>query len=104
MNKISKSITLGLQEALEDGQGKRTLLSHTYSIVPVREYKAEEIKEIRCELGMSQAFFANFMGVSKRTVEAWEAGRNMPDGPARRIFAMLQADPNLPERFHIVTR
>ena len=53
---------------------------------------------------MTQVLFAGFMGVSSKTVEAWEAGRNMPDGPARRILSMLQADPELPQRFHIVTK
>lgn len=69
-----------------------------YIFSPVREYEACEIKAIRNGLGMTQAVFALFMGVSKKTVEAWEAGRNMPDGPARRLLAMVQADPHLAER------
>ena len=48
--------------------------------------------------------FAGFMGVSTKTVEAWEAGRNMPDGPARRILAMLKVDPGLPQRLNIVAK
>lgn len=70
---------------------------------PVREYEASEIKEIRNGLGMTQAVFALFMGVSKKTVEAWEAGRNMPDGPARRLLAMAQADPEITEKCKSVT-
>ncbi|MBO5429336.1 MAG: helix-turn-helix domain-containing protein, partial [Peptococcaceae bacterium] len=58
----------------------------------------------RKELGMTQVLFAGFMGVSTKTVEAWEAGRNMPDGPARRILAMLQIDPTLPQKLNIVTK
>lgn len=69
-----------------------------YIFSSVREYEACEIKAIRNGLGMTQAVFALFMGVSKKTVEAWEAGRNMPDGPARRLLAMVQADPHLAER------
>ena len=65
---------------------------------PVREYEASEIKEIRNGLGMTQAVFALFMGVSKKTVEAWESGRNMPDGPARRLLAMVQEEPEITER------
>lgn len=97
-------IMKGLNEALEHAEGKRELRTRTISIEPVREYKAEEIKKIRNDLGMTQAFFAGFMGVSQKTVEAWEAGRNMPDGPARRILSMVQADPMLPERYNIIAR
>jgi len=102
MSNVSESIMRGLQEALEDAQGKRQLRTHTYSVEPLHEYKAEEIKAIRNDLGMTQAFFADFMGVSKKTVEAWEAGRNKPDGPARRIMFMAQNDHTLPERYNIV--
>ena len=65
---------------------------------PVREDVASEIMEIRNGLGMTQAVFALFMGVSKKTVEAWESGRNMPDGPARRLLAMVQEEPEITER------
>jgi len=102
MSKVSESIMRGLQEALEDAQGKRVLKKRTYNILPVRDYDATEVKEIRNSLDMSQSFFAMFMGVSKKTVEAWESGRNMPDGPARRILSMVQIDPGLPERYNIV--
>lgn len=73
------------------------------TFAPLRDYEAREIKEIRNSLGMTQTVFALFMGVSKKTVEAWESGRNMPDGPARRLLAMVQADPEIPARYGIVT-
>ena len=53
---------------------------------------------------MTQVLFAGFMGVSPKTVEAWEAGRNMPDGPARRILAMLKVDPALPQKLNIIAK
>ncbi|MDO9533954.1 MAG: helix-turn-helix domain-containing protein [Bacillota bacterium] len=102
MGEIYKGIVNGLNEAIEHAEGKRELGVNTVSIEPVREYEAAEIKKIRNELGMTQAFFASFMGVSRKTVEAWESGRNMPDGPARRLLSMVQADPLLPERYNIV--
>jgi len=73
------------------------------TLAPLKDYGACEIKEIRNSLGMTQAVFALFMGVSKKTVEAWESGRNMPDGPARRLLAMVQADPEILARYGIVT-
>ena len=38
------------------------------------------IKEIRQKTEMTQQAFADYFGVSKRTVESWEGGtRNCPD-------------------------
>ena len=70
----------------------------------VARIKGRIIKSIRNDLGMTQVLFAGFMGVSPKTVEAWEAGRNMPDGPARRILAMVKLDPYLPQRMNIVAK
>lgn len=45
---------------------------------------------------------AEFFGVSIKTVEAWEAERNRPEGPARRLMSLLQADPLLGQRAQII--
>ncbi|MCR4763895.1 MAG: helix-turn-helix domain-containing protein [Lachnospiraceae bacterium] len=39
---------------------------------------------------MTQAVFANYMGVSPKTVEAWERGRSHPTGPAYRLLSILE--------------
>ena len=44
---------------------------------------------------MSQKIFAGYMGVSKKTIEAWEAGTNQPSGAASRILMMLERDKDL---------
>ena len=58
-------------------------------ITPVNKYSNEQIKSIRNKSGMTQAVFANYMGVSKKTVEAWELGRTHPTGPACRLLDIL---------------
>ena len=92
----------GLHEVLEDVQGKRTLRLHGYSIVPIPEYSAEDIRNIRNGQKMSQAMFAGFLGVSLKTVESWESGHKSPGGPARRILYMIQMDLELPEKYSII--
>lgn len=99
-----KEIMQGLGEALEHAQGKREFRTHTLAVEPVKEYSAAEIKSIRTTLGMAQSVFAVSMGVSKKTVEAWESGRNMPEGPARRILGMIQKDPQLLDRCNVISR
>ena len=102
--KVYDGIMKGLEEAIAYNEGKIKARTNTITITPVPDFEANEIKNIRNELGMTQVLFAGFMGVSTKTVEAWEAGRNMPDGPARRILSMLKADPALPQRFNIIAK
>ena len=46
---------------------------------------------------MAQVVFAGFVAASPKSVEAWEAGRTPPEVPVRRLFALLQRDPQLPD-------
>jgi len=67
----------------------------TYVIAPVTEYSNKEIREIRNRAGMTQSVFVNYMGVSRKTVEAWENGRTHPTGPAYRLLSILSAGKEL---------
>ena len=49
----------------------------------------KEIREIRMKAGMTQSVFASYMGVSQKTVEAWECGRTHPTGPVFRLLDIL---------------
>ena len=97
---VCEGIIVGLGDALAHAEGKRRLRT-TPVFEPVRDYKPDEIKQLRTGLVMTQVVFAGFLGVSPKTVEAWEAGRNQPEGPVRRIFALLQRDPQLPDMLKV---
>ena len=66
------------------------------------DISAEDIKAIRKKLGFTQAVFAAVIGVSTKTVEAWETGTNLPIGPARRMISLIQFDPEILQSYHIV--
>ena len=66
------------------------------------DISAEDIKAIRKKLGFTQAVFAAVIGVSTKTVEAWETGTNQPIGPARRMISLIQFDPEILKSYHIV--
>ncbi|MGN1111135.1 MAG: helix-turn-helix domain-containing protein [Oscillospiraceae bacterium] len=51
---------------------------------------------------MTQSTFAALMGVSPKTVEAWEAGTNVPLDTARRMLELLQTDNSIPVKYKIV--
>ena len=79
----------GLQEAIDFEKGNGSAKTVTFVIEPVKKYSNEDIKQIRKKSGMTQAVFANYMGVSSKTVEAWELGRTHPTGPAYRLLHIL---------------
>ena len=103
-NSIYESIMTGLNEALEDAKNTKPILKrHKVTIEPVKVYDAEEVKKIRNSTGMSQKTFASYMGVSDKTVEAWEAGTNHPSGAASRLLSMIEQDKELIIKFPFVT-
>lgn len=100
---VYESILKGLNEAVEfeTGKGKARTVKCVVNSAP--EYDADQIKEARLQLGMTQVTFAEVMGVSKKTVEAWEAGTNKPAGTARRFLSVIQADPSLLVKNNIIS-
>lgn len=97
-------IKAGLEEAIAYEQGTLEAKTSKLTVQPVSHYNAEEIKNIRINAGMTQAIFAEFMGVSVKTVEAWEAGRNHPIGSACRLLYLTKADPAFPQKAGILVR
>ena len=105
MSKIYESIITGLTEAVEDAKSaEKKLKRNTVTIAPVKEYHATDIQKIRKSTGFSQQLFAGYLGVSKKTVEAWEAGTNHPFGAASRLLNMLELNSHLTEEFPFVQR
>ena len=102
-NSVYESIVAGLNEAIEDAKSDKPILKrHTVTIEPVKVYDANSVKKIRKETGLSQKLFAGYMGVSDKTVEAWEAGTNHPSGAASRILRMMEMDKELVFKFPFV--
>lgn len=52
-----------------------------------------DIKSIRLKLGKSQSEFALMIGVSLATLQNWEQGRRVPEGPARALLKVAADNP-----------
>ena len=100
---VYESIIKGLNEAVEFETGRGKARTAKCTVNPAPEFDAKQIRDARISLGMTQTTFAQVMGVSIKTVEAWEAGTNRPVGTARRLLSMLQADPSMLQKLNIVS-
>ena len=101
---IFDDIKLGVEQAIEYEKGNLKAKKTTLTITPVEAFTAQDIKDIRNQTGLTQVLFARFMGVSVKTVESWEAGRNHPVGAACRLLTLTRNDPLFPQRSGIIAR
>ena len=90
MSSFFEDLRDGLQEAIDYEKGIGKAKKTVYVIAPITKYSNSQIKSIRNNAGMTQSVFTNYMGVSKKTVEAWELGRTHPTGPACRLLSILE--------------
>lgn len=97
-NNVSENFDLGqtliqsLQEAIAYEQGKKNKCRVRVYEIPTPEYMANDVRRIREELHMSQAGLALALGVSKRTVEAWETGKNTPSNSSNKLLYLVEKD------------
>ena len=101
MSKMGQDIIKGLQEAIDHAQGKIKLRTTVVEIPEVKVFTSGEIRELRKSLGFSQAVFASALGVSYRTVEDWEYGKNTPCGSSSRLLEIIQKAPDTLQRIGI---
>lgn len=53
------------------------------------------IVEARTVLGVSQSQFAEMLGISIRTLQAWEQGRRKPSGAAKKLLDIAIKHPDV---------
>ena len=90
MSEYFEELMTGLNEAVEIERGNLKGRKTVYEIQPVKRYDNTQIRQIRTSVGMTQILFADYMGVSVKTVEAWEKGTNHPTGTACRLISILE--------------
>ena len=58
-------------------------------------FRPADIKAIRSRLKKSQSEFALLIGVSVSTLQNWEQGRRVPEGPARALLKIAAERPDV---------
>ncbi len=90
MSTLFDDLQEGLLQAIDYAKERKgPARTVTYIIDPVVELNKDQIREVRMGAQMTQSVFADYLGVSVKTVEAWERGRTHPTGPAYRLMSFL---------------
>jgi putative transcriptional regulator len=93
-----------LQGYLDQGMNQDQIVEHIRRQDPKRvrtlfvppkpaDYPPAAVKRLRASMGMSQASFAQTLGVSTILVQGWEQGVREPSRLARRLLDTISADP-----------
>lgn len=85
-------------------EGNLRIISHTVSIDELCDFTYKEIRDIRIHAHMTQGVFAKVLGVSIKTIEAWEGDRSKPVGPAKRLLALMKINPRFADDVGIIKR
>ena len=80
---LGQEILQGIQD-IKAGRIGRRFTAATYPIVRARE-----------KSGLSQAKFAELLGVSVRTVQDWEQGRREPNAAAKTLLKVAELHPTI---------
>lgn len=91
---IFSGIMSGLEEALAYEKGSAS----SETIARKRCLPDVDIAEERKKLDMTQKAFASLLGVSRRTVEAWETGKSNPSPTARNLIYLISQDHSLVQK------
>lgn len=103
-SELGKRIIASLQEAIRHARGEDTgarvrVVEVTARRKPHLEqppfYPPYLVREIRQNLSVSQAIFAQMLGVSASTLRAWEQGKREPEGPAARLLQLAHHHPDV---------
>jgi DNA-binding transcriptional regulator YiaG len=81
-----------VRDGVSGQAGKYTL--KTLEIPDPPRFTATAVHKLRSRLGLSQGLFARLLGVSRKLVEAWEAGSRVPSPMACRLLQAIARNPS----------
>jgi putative transcriptional regulator len=97
-----------LDEAIEyergDSSKGREVVRVLKPVAPLREYTGEDIRRIREAHKYTQSYFGELLGVSMKSVQAWEYNHSKPNGAARRIISIVEKGERFLQEAEIISR
>ncbi len=98
----NKDILENLKELEQYSHGDDSAAEVRTITVEVPSITAGDLKLFRKRLNITQQALATFLGVSVKTVQNWESGRNHPNASARRLIQLLDKNPKLIDSIFIL--
>jgi putative transcriptional regulator len=92
---LYKELGGSLEQAIAFKKGDKSKGRIIVREIPTPAYSAAEVRRIRATLHLSQNGLATALGVSKRTVEAWETGKNTPSNSSNKLLYLIEKDNSL---------
>jgi putative transcriptional regulator len=92
--RIIASLREGLALLESPGEPGRKITVRIYGLRPgPPEFTPDRVVLLRERLGVSQAVFANLLGVSRAAVRSWEQATRPPSRTACRLMQTIEFDP-----------
>ena len=79
-------------KAIEAGRLKATRVVREEDLLRA---ETPDVASLRGHFGLSQAQFADLLGISVDTLQNWEQGRRQPEGPAKVLLRVAAAHPEV---------
>lgn len=80
LNDVERDLLEGMEWTVEQLKSEKPLSTRRVVLnLQAQEFTAAEVKAVREKLNLSQAMFAQFLGVARKSVCAWEGGRKPPE-------------------------
>ena len=96
MSKTKKSVGERLIESMQ--QANAWARGENVPGMRVHMPEAYDVRKMRTRMKLSQKEFAARFGFSLDSIQNWEQGRRIPDGPARTLLAVIAHEPKAVER------
>jgi DNA-binding transcriptional regulator YiaG len=94
---VRESLHAAMDELVAVMDSCRPIAEHftvrSVQVTPPTRYSARQVQQLRTQLGVSQAVFAQMVGVSKELVENWEQSRSSPRPSNARLLDEIQRNP-----------
>jgi putative transcriptional regulator len=101
---LFEEVVEGVEAMRQHREGKITLRTYEAVRDPVPRVDAAFVRDTRSALKMSQAVFASFLQINKRTLENWEQGRTLPNDQANVLIQLARHFPDTVERIDKISR
>ncbi|MGB3620702.1 helix-turn-helix domain-containing protein [Ketobacter sp. MCCC 1A13808] len=99
---LFSELSEGFQALKDEQNGKVTLKQHAVELPEKAEVTSVELVALRERLNLSQAVFARYLRINKRTLENWEQGRAKPNAQAAVLIKLVEKYPDTLDRLGMV--